>query len=73
MDSINAKVLGRRGVGFGEGRGNPSEEGFPLPSPMPSLLPRRREPGGGTAAVQDALEIGKDFCVVENEGGQGFH
>lgn len=42
-------------------------------APMASLLPRRREPGGGAAAVQDALEIGKDFGVIENEGGQGFH
>ena len=40
---------------------------------MFSPLPRRREPGGGAAAVQDALEIGKDFGVIENEGGQGFH
>ena len=40
---------------------------------MVSLLPRRREPGGGATAVQDALEIGKDFGVIENEGGQGFH
>ena len=38
-DSINVKVLGRRGVGFGEGRGNLSKERFPFPPPNLPLSP----------------------------------
>ena len=33
-DSINTKVFGKGGMGFVEGRGNFSEEKFPLPSPI---------------------------------------
>ncbi len=33
-DSIKAKVLGREGMGVGEGEGNLSPERFPSPSPI---------------------------------------
>ena len=36
-DSINTKVFGKGGMGFGEGRENFSEEKFSLPSPINPL------------------------------------
>ena len=64
-DSINTKVFGKGGMGFVEGRGNFSEEKFPLPStifPTYSIYPaikRLSAHPGHSRRTADAAENGQ--------------
>jgi len=64
-DSINAKVFGKGGMGFGEGREKLSSEKFSLPSPMllfPALLQlhlaHRDAEGVGNALAVSGIGLG---------------